>query len=282
MTIIQRRPKTPTQRFLALNRRELWQGDPEYSLVISKHRCKGRNCYGRITSRRRGGGHRRLIRVIDFFRNKFDVPATVERIEYDPNRSADIALLNYADGEKRYILAPRNLNIGDRVVSLNAAPRDFSVGMSLPLALIPAGVFVHCIEVEPGRGAAIARGAGIGAQIVAFGNGYATIKMPSGEVRLFNEKCRATIGQVGNSDHGKQSLGKAGRNRWLGRRPRVRGVVMNPVDHPMGGGEGRTSGGGHPVSPWGQLAKGYPTRKRSQKSNRMILVRRNGRKVKKV
>jgi large subunit ribosomal protein L2 len=282
MTIIQRRPKTPTQRFLALNKRKLWQGAPESSLIVSKHRCKGRNCYGRITSRRRGGGHRRLIRLIDFFRNKFDIPARVERIEYDPNRSADIALLSYADGEKRYILAPRNLDVGDRVVSLNAPPRDFSVGMSLPLALIPAGVFVHCIEAEPGRGAAIARGAGIGAQVVAFDNGYATIKMPSGEIRLLNEKCRATIGQVGNGDHGKQSLGKAGRKRWLGRRPRVRGVVMNPVDHPMGGGEGRTSGGGHPVSPWGQLAKGYPTRKRSQKSNSMILVRRNGRKVKKV
>jgi large subunit ribosomal protein L2 len=221
------------------------------------------------------------MRIVDFFRNKFDIPATVERIEYDPNRSADIALLYYADGEKRYIIAPRGLNVGDRIVSLNAMPRDFSVGMSLPLALIPAGVFVHCIEMEPGHGAAIARGAGMGAQIVAFDSGYVTIRMPSGEVRLLNPKCRATIGQVGNNDHGKQSLGKAGRNRWLGRRPRVRGVVMNPVDHPMGGGEGRTSGGGHPVSPWGQLAKGYPTRKRSQKSNRMILVRRNGRKVKK-
>jgi large subunit ribosomal protein L2 len=221
------------------------------------------------------------MRLVDFFRDKLDVPACVERIEYDPNRSADIALLNYVDGEKRYIIAPRGLNIGDFVVSLNTAPRDFSVGMSLPLALIPSGIFVHCLEIEPGRGAAIARGAGIGAQIVAFDGGYATIKMPSGEIRLLNAKCRATIGQVGNSDHGKQSLGKAGRNRWLGRRPRVRGVVMNPVDHPMGGGEGRTSGGGHPVSPWGQLAKGYPTRKRSQKSNRMILVRRNGRKVKK-
>ncbi|MDR1366467.1 MAG: 50S ribosomal protein L2 [Puniceicoccales bacterium] len=281
MVIVQHNPKTSTQRFLALNKRELWKGAPESSLVVSQHRCKGRNCYGRITSRRRGGGHKRLIRLIDFFRDKLDIPAIVERIEYDPNRSADIALLYYADGEKRYILAPRGLSIGGQVVSLNAMPRDFSIGMSLPLALIPAGVFVHCIEIEPGHGAAIARGAGMGAQIVAFDNGYVTIKMPSGEVRLLNPKCRATIGQVGNGDHGKQSLGKAGRNRWLGRRPRVRGVVMNPVDHPMGGGEGRTSGGGHPVSPWGQLAKGYPTRKRSQKSNRMILVRRNGRKVKK-
>ena len=281
MVIVQHNPKTSTQRFLALNRRELWKGDPENSLVVSKHRCKGRNCYGRITSRRRGGGHKRLIRVVDFFRDKFDIPAKVERIEYDPNRSADIALLYYADGEKRYIVAPRGLNVGDRVVSLNATPRDFSVGMSLPLALIPAGVFVHCVESEPGHGAAIARGAGMGAQIVAFDDGYVTVKMPSGEVRLLNPKCRATIGQVGNSDHGKQSLGKAGRNRWLGRRPRVRGVVMNQGDHPMGGGEGRTSGGGHPVSPWGHLAKGYPTRKRSKKSNRMILVRRNGRKVKK-
>ncbi|MDR2806656.1 MAG: 50S ribosomal protein L2 [Puniceicoccales bacterium] len=281
MTIIQYNPKTPTQRFLALNRRKLWKGAPEETLLVSNHRCKGRNCYGRITSRRRGGGHKRLLRVIDFLRDKMNISAHVERIEYDPNRSADIALLNYVDGEKRYILAPRGLNIGDQVVSLDTTPRDFSVGMSLPLARIPMGVFVHCVEIEPGKGAAIARGAGVGAQIIAFDGGYVTMKMPSGEIRLLNEKCRATIGQVGNGDHSKQSLGKAGRKRWLGRRPRVRGVVMNPVDHPMGGGEGRTSGGGHPVSPWGQLAKGYPTRKRSQPSNRMILVRRNGRKVKK-
>ena len=280
MVIVQRNPKTPTQRFVALNKRELWSGAPESSLVVSYHRSRGRNCYGRITSRRRGCGHKRFIRLIDFARNKFDIPAKVSRIEYDPNRSADIALLNYADGEKRYILAPRGLNIGDEVVSLNTTPKDFSIGMSLPLSLIPEGVFVHCVEMEPGHGAAIARGAGAGVQIVAFDNGYVTVKLPSGETRLLNPKCRATIGQVGNTDHGKQSLGKAGRNRWLGRRPRVRGVVMNPVDHPMGGGEGRTSGGGHPVSPWGQLAKGYPTRKRSQKSNRMILVRRNGKKVK--
>lgn len=280
MAVTQRKPGTPGQRFLALNRRELWQGAPESSLVVRMHQSRGRNCYGRITSRRRGGGHKQAIRVVDFARNKFDIPAKVSRIEYDPNRSADLALLCYADGEKRYILAPRGLKIGDEVVSLNERPKDFAVGMSLPLRLIPAGVFVHCVEIEPGHGAAIARGAGVGVQIVAFDNGYVTVKMPSGEIRLLNPKCRATIGQVGNSDHAKQSLGKAGRTRWLGRRPRVRGVVMNPVDHPMGGGEGRTSGGGHPVSPWGQLAKGYPTRKRSQKSNRMILIRRNGKKVK--
>ena len=281
MAIIQRNPKTSSQRFVALNKRALSEERPERSLVFSKKRSSGRNCYGRITSRRRGGGHKRLIRVIDFMRDKFDVPGIVDRIEYDPNRSADIALINYLDGEKRYILLPKGLKVGDRIVSLNSTPKDFQVGMSLPLALIPAGVFVHCIEINPGCGASIARGAGIGAQIVAIENGYATLKMPSGEIRMVNAKCRATIGQVGNSDHQKQSLGKAGRNRWLGRRPRVRGVVMNPVDHPMGGGEGRTSGGGHPVSPWGQLAKGYPTRKRSQKSNSMILVRRNGKKVKK-
>lgn len=281
MAIIQRNPKTSSQRFVALNKRELSNERPERVLVFSKKRSSGRNCYGRITSRRRGGGHKRLIRVIDFMRDKFDVPGIVDRIEYDPNRSADIALIKYLDGEKRYILAPKGLKIGDSVVSLNSTPKDFKVGMALPLADIPAGVFVHCIEINPGCGASIARGAGIGAQVVAIENGYATLKMPSGEIRMVNAKCRATIGQVGNSDHQKQSLGKAGRNRWLGRRPRVRGVVMNPVDHPMGGGEGRTSGGGHPVSPWGQLSKGYPTRKRSQKSNSMILVRRNGKKVKK-
>ena len=282
MTIIQHKPKTPSQRFLALNKRKLWDGAPEKSLVYSKKRGSGRNCYGRITSRRRGGGHKRLVREIDFIREKFGISAKVDRIEYDPNRSADIALLNYVDGEKRYILAPRGLNVGDKVISLNEAPRDFEIGMSLPLALIPSGVFVHCIEMEPGRGASVARSAGIGAQVVAMEGNHVTVKMPSGEIRLFHSKCRATIGQVGNSDHGKQSLGKAGRNRWLGRRPRVRGVVMNPVDHPMGGGEGRTSGGGHPVSPWGQLAKGYPTRRRSQKSNAKILVKRKGRKKRKV
>lgn len=281
MVIIQRNPKTPSQRFLALSKRKLWNGAPEQSLVVGNKKDFGRNCYGRITSRRRGGGCRRQIRVIDFRRDKFDVPARIERIEYDPNRSADIALLSYADGEKRYILAPRGLNVGDCVISLNAAPKDFTTGMALPLSLIPLGVFVHCVEIEPGHGAAIARGAGVGVQVVASDSGYVTVKLPSGETRLLNEKCRATIGQVGNSDHAKQSLGKAGRNRWLGRRPRVRGVAMNPIDHPMGGGEGKTSGGGHPVSPWGQLAKGCPTRKRSQKSNRMILVRRNGKKVKK-
>lgn len=281
MAIIQRNPKTSSQRFVALNKRELSNERPERVLVFSKKRSSGRNCYGRITSRRRGGGHKRLIRVIDFMRDKFDVPGIVDRIEYDPNRSADIALIKYLDGEKRYILAPKGIKIGDSVVSLNSTPKDFKVGMALTLADIPAGVFVHCIEINPGCGASIARGAGIGAQVVAIENGYATLKMPSGEIRMVNAKCRATIGQVGNSDHQKQSLGKAGRNRWLGRRPRVRGVVMNPVDHPMGGGEGRTSGGGHPVSPWGQLSKGYPTRKRSQKSNSMILVRRNGKKVKK-
>ena len=280
MAIVQKKPRTSSQRFVALNKRSLADERPERSLVYSQKKSDGRNCYGRITSRRRGGGHKRLVRIIDFKRDKFDVPGKVVRREYDPNRSADLALVSYADGEKRYILSPKDLSIGDSVLSLNSVPKDFEIGMSLPLALIPSGLFVHCVELNPGCGAAIARGAGVGVQVVAVENGYATLRMPSGEIRQVNAKCRATIGQIGNSDHHKQSLGKAGRNRWLGRRPRVRGVVMNPVDHPMGGGEGRTSGGGHPVSPWGQLSKGFPTRKRSQKSNSMILVRKNGKKMK--
>jgi large subunit ribosomal protein L2 len=262
MTIIQDNPKTPTQRFLALRKRNLWRGTPESSLVVRKHRCKGRNCFERTTSRRRGGGHKRLIRVVDFFREKFDIRATVKRIEYDPNHTADIALLKYADGEKRYILALRGSNIGDQVVSLNVMPRDFSVGMSLRLALIPTGVFVHCTEIEQGREQRLL----LATECVhtLSHSGDVAIKMPRVEVRLLDEKCRATIGHLGNNDHGKQPLGKVGCNRWLGRRSRVRRVVMNPVDHPMGRGEGRTSGGGHPAAPCEKFAKGFPTRKRSQ------------------
>jgi len=280
MAIIETRPLTPGQRFLVRNRPELATKEPERRLTKLRHRKKGRNCYGRITSRRRGGGHKRLYRTIDFKREKIDIPAKIEAIEYDPNRSANLALLCYADGEKRYIIAPQGVAVGATLVSSNTASAEYDKGNAYPLELIPPATWVHAIELEPGRGARMARGAGAAAQLVNVENGRATIKLPSGEIRLVNAKCRATIGTVGNSQHQSQSLGKAGRNRWKGRRPRVRGVAMNPVDHPMGGGEGRTSGGGHPVSPWGQLAKGFPTRKKSKLSNAMILVRRNGRKVK--
>jgi large subunit ribosomal protein L2 len=231
--------------------------------------------------RRRGGGHKRLLREIDFRRDKFDIPATVERIEYDPNRTANIALLKYADGEKRYILATSKMSVGDSIVSSTNPQSEYVDGMSLPLSLIPQGLKVHCIEFEPGRGGQFVRAAGVGAQLVAIDGNRATLKMPSGEVRYVHSRCMATIGEVGNEEFGKRSLGKAGRNRWLGRRPRVRGVAMNPIDHPMGGGHGKTSGGGHPVSPWGQLSKGKLTRRRSKPSNNAIIVRRGGKKVKK-
>lgn len=227
-----------------------------------------------------GGGHKRLYREVDFKRNKVNIPARIESIEYDPNRSANLALLCYADGEKRYILAPNGLKVGDTVADYTEAVEEYKNGISMPLRFIPPATPIHAVEMYPGRGAQIARGAGIAAQLVAVEGERATVKMPSGEIRLLNANCRATIGEVGNKTHFNQKLGKAGRNRWLGKRPRVRGVAMNPVDHPMGGGEGRTSGGGHPVSPWGQLSKGFPTRTKSKPSNSMILVRRNGRKVK--
>jgi len=280
MPLIQSKPTTPTQRFLIRNKQNLAPNEPESRLVESKHRAKGRNCYGRITSRRRGGGHKRLYRIIDFKRDKLEIPAKVLEFQYDPNRSANLALICYADGEKRYILAPQNLKIGDTVISTLKPVEEYAPGLSLLLRHMPAGLFIHAIELRPGRGAQIARGAGVGAQLVAIEGDRATLKMPSGEIRYVHADCRATVGVLGNSDHQNQTLGKAGRRRWLGRRPRVRGVAMNPVDHPMGGGQGKTSGGGHPVSPWGQLSKGYPTRTKSKPSNSMIVVRRNGRKMK--
>lgn len=281
MAIIELKPVTPSQRFTqkAVNR-GLSTKDPEPSLTKLKHRKKGRNCYGRITSRRRGGGHKRLYRTIDFRRDKFDIPAKVQAIEYDPNRSANLALIAYADGEKRYILAPRGVKEGSVVISRNEVD-DFNPGNSFPLALIPPSTRIHAIEMLPGGGAKLARSAGNSAQLISVDGERATLKMPSGEIRILHSRCRATIGEVGNHEHQNATLGKAGKSRWLGRRPRVRGVAMNPVDHPMGGGEGRTSGGGHPQSPWGQLSKGFPTRSKSKPSNSMILVRRNGRKMKK-
>ncbi|MDR0428805.1 MAG: 50S ribosomal protein L2 [Puniceicoccales bacterium] len=282
MAIIHARPLTAGQRFKALNRQSVAQKRPEKALTVAKgHKCSGRNCYGRITMRRRGGGHKRLLRNVDFRRDKLDIPAKVQCIEYDPNRSAQIALLAYADGEKRYILSPEGLKVGDVVQNLAAAPNDFSPGISLPLSLIPLSFMVHCVELSPGRGAQLARAAGVSLQLLAVESGKATLRMPSGEVRYVDARCRATLGVVGNGEHNQQSLGKAGRNRWLGKRPRVRGVAMNPIDHPMGGGEGKTSGGGHPVSKWGQLAKGFPTRHRSKNKNTQILIRRNGKKVRK-
>ncbi len=272
-------PTTPGQRHRERVRREVSGERPLRSLTRSRHSPKGRNVYGRITSRRRGGGHKRLYRTIDFRRDKVGIPARVERIEHDPYRSAHLALLVYADGEKRYIPAPQHLQPGDSVRTEDKAGDEFPPGLNLPLSEIPPSTRIHCVEMQPGKGAQIARGAGASAQLISVEGERASLKMPSGEIRMVHARCRATIGQVGNVSHGNESLGKAGRKRWKGRRPRVRGVAMNPVDHPMGGGEGRTSGGGHPVSPWGQLAKGYPTRRKSKPSNSMILVRRNGRKV---
>jgi large subunit ribosomal protein L2 len=282
MPLVQKRPITPGQRHYVQNKPDgLSKKRPERGLTVSIHRKKGRNNQGRITSRRKGGGHKRLYRIIDFKRSRLDERAEVIALEYDPNRSANIALIQYADGEKHYILAPEGLKPGASIVSSNNRPDEFGPGDAMPLSVIPPSTRIHNIELVPGRGGQIARAAGNFATLVALEGQFATVKLPSGELRYLNKQCRATIGHVGNINHGKESLGKAGRNRWLGKRPRVRGVAMNPVDHPMGGGEGRTSGGGHPVSPWGQLSKGFPTRKKKKPSNRFIIVRRNGRKVKK-
>jgi large subunit ribosomal protein L2 len=244
---------------------------PIRGLVKPLPKSGGRNSYGRVTSRHRGGGHKRLYRVVDFKRDKLDIPARVARIEYDPNRSTRIALLNYADGERRYILAPDQLRVGDTVIS---SPRaDIKPGNTLPLANIPLGTTIHNIELQPGRGGQLARSAGTYAQLMAKEGKYAQIKMPSGEVRKVLVTCRATIGQNGNLEHENITIGKAGRARWLGQRPRVRGVAMNPVDHPHGGGEGKSSGGRHPVTPWGVPTKGYKTRK-NKPSDPLIIKRR--------
>ena len=283
MAIKSTRPLTPSQRFTSISTSKgLTKKRPEKALTEPKPKTGGRNAYGRITSRRRGGGHKQLYRRIDFKRtDKLDIPASVIAIEYDPNRSALIALVEYPGNEKRYIIAPRNLKVGDTIVAgTTATITDFNTGNNYPLNLMPPSTKVHCVELKPGRGAQLARGAGASVELVSITDeGYAQIKLPSGEIRLVNGTCRATIGEVGNTDHNRQSLGKAGRSRWLGKRPRVRGMVMNPVDHPNGGGNGKSKGGGgrqHLVSPWGQLAKGFPTRKRSKASNSLILVRHNG------
>jgi large subunit ribosomal protein L2 len=250
---------------------EITRDRPENSLLEPSPSTGGRNHYGRITSRFRGGGHKQQYRLIDFKRGKIGVPAKVAHIEYDPNRTARIALLHYADGEKRYILAPDGLKQGQSVISSRHA--DIQPGNSLPLGEIPAGTMVHNIEMRKGKGGQLVRSAGTAAQLMAKDGDYAQVKLPSGEVRKIHVACRATVGQVSNLDHQNISLGKAGRKRWLGRRPHNRGVTMNPVDHPMGGGEGRTSGGRHPCSPWGQLAKGLKTRN-NKRTDGMIVKHR--------
>ena len=267
-------PTTPGVRGrIAPDFSELTQGNiPLKSLTAMKPNPAGRNHFGRITARFRGGGHKRRFRTIDFRRDKTGIPAKVAFVEYDPNRSARIALLHYADGEKRYILAPLGLKVGDNILAGDTA--DIKPGNALVLSKIPVGTVIHNVELHPGRGGQFCRAAGAYAQLVAKEGAYALLRMPSGEVRKVLSHCMATIGQVGNIHHEKLSLGKAGRNRWKGRRPEVRGVAMNPVDHPLGGGEGRSSGGRHPCSPWGMPSKGYKTRKPKKSSTKLIVKRR--------
>jgi large subunit ribosomal protein L2 len=250
---------------------EITETSPHRPLTESLKKSGGRNNRGEVTVGWRGGGHKRLYRIIDFKRDKKDIPATVSTIEYDPNRSARIALVTYADGEKRYILQPLGLKVGDTIVA--GANADILPGNTLPLKNVPLGTLLHNVELKPGKGGQIARSAGSSVQLVAKEGEYASVKMPSGEIRHINLECTATIGQVGNVDHENVSIGKAGRNRWLGKRPHVRGVAMNPVDHPLGGGEGKTSGGRHPVTPWGQPTKGYKTRN-NKSTDKFILQRR--------
>ena len=279
MPIRKFKPVTAASRFRSVSTfDEITRTEPEKSLTEGLKRSSGRNHHGRITSRRRGGGHKRLYRRIDFRRNKDAVPGRVAHIEYDPNRSARIALIQYADGEKRYILHPRGLRVGDSIVSgPGSEPR---LGNCLPLKEVPLGTVVHAVEMVPEKGAQMARSAGAAVQVVAKEGGMVTLRLPSTEVRMVRDACRATIGQVGNVDHELVRLGKAGRSRWLGRRPKVRGVAMNPVDHPLGGGEGRSSGGRPPVSPWGK-PEGKKTRKKRKSSNKFIVRgRRRGKATK--
>ena len=273
MALISRKPTSPGRRFqTATDFAEITTSEPEKSLVVSLKKSGGRNNNGRVTARHRGGGHKRRYRIIDFKRNKLEVPAKVATIEYDPNRTTRIALLHYVDGEKRYILAPQDLRVGDLVVS--SATADIKPGNSLPLLNIPTGTLVHNVELKPGKGGQMARAAGSYAQLMAKEGKMAHLKLPSGEVRMVPVDCRATIGQLSNVEQENVSLGKAGRARWSGKRPRVRGVAMNPVDHPMGGGEGKSSGGRHPCTPWGKPTKGYKTRK-PKASDRYIVKHRS-------
>ncbi len=272
MAVKRYKPITPGTRFrIGADNSEITTSTPEKSLVVSIKKSGGRNNSGKMTMRYMGGGHKKAYRLIDFKRDKADIPAIVKSIEYDPNRTARIALLAYADGEKRYIIAPEGLKVDQTIVSGESVAPE--VGNALPLRSIPLGTLIHCIELNPGQGASMARSAGTYAQLAARDGKHAILKMPSGETRMILASCMATIGTVSNSDHSIERLGKAGRKRWLGRRPRVRGVAMNPVDHPMGGGEGRASGG-HPRSRNGMLAKGYKTRYKKKLSNRYIIERR--------
>lgn len=275
MGIKSNKPTSPGRRFQTTSTfDDITSTKPEKSLTRSLNRSGGRNSLGRMTVRHRGGGHKRRYRVIDFKRDKEGIPAKVATIEYDPNRSANIALLNYVDGEKRYILAPLKLQVGDLIIA--GPDAEIKTGNAVPIRNIPLGTNVHNVELHPGHGGQLARGAGSYARLMAKEGKYAQIKLPSGEVRMVLLDCKATIGQVGNLDHENISIGKAGRNRWLGKRPKVRGVAMNPVDHPHGGGEGKSSGGRHPVTPWGVPTKGFKTRKRKS-SDRLILKKRKSR-----
>ena len=270
------KPTTPSRRYMTVaSFKEITKKEPEKSLLTKLHKTGGRNVNGRITSRRRGGGHKRRYRIIDFRRDKDGIPAKVSAIEYDPNRTARIALLTYADGEKRYIIAPDKLTVGDEVISGKGA--DIVPGNALKLKDIPVGTIVHNVELQPGKGGQIARSAGANAQILAKEGKFAHVKMPSSEVRLIRQDCKATIGQVGNINHENITLGKAGRSRWKGKRPSVRGVVMNPHDHPHGGGEGKSPAGRHPVTPWGQRTMGKKTRK-TKKSDKYIIRSRKAKK----
>jgi large subunit ribosomal protein L2 len=276
MALKKAKPTSPGRRFVVqVKNPELHTGEPYAPLLQPKHRTGGRNSAGRTTMRHRGGGHKRRYRVVDFKRDKDGVPGRIERLEYDPNRSAHLALVLYADGERRYIIAPRGLSAGDQISSGEQAP--IKTGNALPLRNIPVGTTVHCLEMKPGKGAQLARSAGTSVQLLAREGLYATIRLRSGEMRKVHVDCRATIGEVGNQEHSLRTLGKAGAKRWRGFRPKTRGVAMNPVDHPHGGGEGRTSGGRHPVSPWGQPTKGYKTR-RNKRTDGMIVRRRRNKK----
>jgi large subunit ribosomal protein L2 len=275
MALQQTRPTSPGRRFaVKVTTPDLHKGEPHGPLVTRLERGTGRNNFGRVTTRHKGGGHKRLYRVIDFHRNKDGIPAKVERIEYDPNRSAHLALVLYADGERRYIIAPKGLAAGDTVVSGRDSP--IKSGNALPLRNIPVGTLVHAVELKPGKGAQLARSAGASVQLVAREGGYATVRLRSGEMRRVHVECRATVGEVGREEHNLRKYGKAGAKRWRGIRPTVRGVAMNPVDHPHGGGEGKTSGGRHPVTPWGVKTKGYKTRR--NKRTATMIVRRRGKK----
>ena len=275
MAILKSKPTSPGRRFVVnIKTENLHKGEPYKPLVTGLKKSGGRNSYGRITTRHQGGGHKKLYRIIDFKRDKNDIEGKVERIEYDPNRSSHIALVLYKDGERRYIVAPRKLSVGDSIISGDKTP--LSIGNSMSLLNIPIGTFVHCIEMKPGKGAQLARSAGASAQLLAKEGNYATLRLRSGEVRKILTSCRATIGEVGHTEHNLRKLGKAGAKRWRGIRPSVRGVAMNPIDHPHGGGEGKTSGGRDPVSPWGLPTKGYKTR--TNKTTDKFIVRRRNKK----